>query len=67
MDFTEAREAWLEHGYVVLPEYLSSQDLKLALFGFPPPGHPYWTPTTLTGMTQRYPGLDLAPWQPPAE
>lgn len=33
-------------------------------FGFPPPGHPYWTPTTLAGMALRYPGLDLAPWRP---
>lgn len=37
---------------------------ELLLFGFPPPGHPYWTPQTLAGMATRYPGLDLAPWQP---
>lgn len=36
---------------------------QLALFGFPPPGHPYWTEATLAGMAQRYPGLDLAPWR----
>jgi hypothetical protein len=36
---------------------------QLALFGFPPPGHPYWTEATLAGTTQRYPGLDITPWR----
>ncbi len=36
---------------------------QLALFGFPPPGHPYWTDATLAGTGQRYPGLDLTPWR----
>lgn len=36
---------------------------QLHAFGFPPPGHPYWTPETLTGMALRYPGLDLTPWR----
>lgn len=35
---------------------------QLALFGFPPPGHPYWTEATLAGTAQRYPSLDLRPW-----
>jgi hypothetical protein len=35
---------------------------QLALFGFPPPGHPFWTAETLAGTALRYPGLDLAPW-----
>jgi hypothetical protein len=35
---------------------------QLELFGFPPPGHPYWTDETLTGVGQRYPGLDMSPW-----
>jgi hypothetical protein len=35
---------------------------QLQTFGFPPPGHPFWTPETLTGMAQRYPTLDLTPW-----
>lgn len=37
---------------------------QLALFGFPPPGHPYWTARTLAGVAQRYPDLDMTPWQP---
>jgi hypothetical protein len=36
---------------------------QLALFGFPPPGHPYWTKATLAGTAQRYPGLNMTPWQ----
>ena len=36
---------------------------QLLLFGFPPPGHPYWTPETLDGVATRYPGLDVTPWQ----
>jgi DNA-binding transcriptional LysR family regulator len=36
---------------------------QLQAFGFPPPGHPYWTPETLAGMALRYPELDLAPWR----
>jgi len=36
---------------------------QLALFGFPPPGHPYWTEATIAGTAQRYPELDMSPWQ----
>lgn len=36
---------------------------QLVLFGFPPPGHPYWTSETIEGVATRYPGLDLKPWQ----
>ncbi|MER7794703.1 hypothetical protein [Streptomyces sp. NPDC097640] len=35
---------------------------QLQAFGFPPPGHPYWTPQTLAGMSLRYPDLDLSAW-----
>jgi hypothetical protein len=35
---------------------------QLALFGFPRPGHPYWTDETIRGVAERYPGLDLSPW-----
>jgi hypothetical protein len=36
---------------------------QLRTLGFPPPGHPFWTPETLAGMALRYPGLDLGPWR----
>ena len=35
---------------------------ELALFGFPPPGHPVWTPARLQATAQLYPELDLTPW-----
>lgn len=41
---------------------------QLLLFGFPPPGHPYWTKQTLKDLTVRYPNLDTREWhqgQPP--
>jgi hypothetical protein len=36
---------------------------ELQLFGFPPPGHPYWTPQTLRDLAVRYPGLDTSSWR----
>ena len=35
---------------------------QLQLFGFPPPGHPYWTADTIAQLQLRYPGLDTSPW-----
>ena len=35
---------------------------QLLLFGFPPPGHPFWTEESLAAMALRYPRLNLAPW-----
>ncbi|WP_165950551.1 phytanoyl-CoA dioxygenase family protein [Actinomadura sp. GC306] len=50
--------AWVDFVHRATPRQLQA-------FGFPPPGHPYWTPETLAGMAVRYPELDLAPWSPP--
>jgi hypothetical protein len=36
---------------------------QLEVLGFPPPGHPFWTPATLSAVQLRYPGLDLTPWR----
>jgi phytanoyl-CoA dioxygenase PhyH len=36
---------------------------QLALFGWPPPGHEYWTDDTLAGTQLRYPDLDMQPWR----
>jgi hypothetical protein len=36
---------------------------QLTVLGFPPPGHPYWTSSTLAGVAARYPQLDLSPWR----
>lgn len=59
------RRAWADHGFD--PAWIHfvhrATARQLQLFGFPPPGHPFWTPEALTAMAQRYPGLDLAPWR----
>lgn len=36
---------------------------QLSVFGFPRPGHAYWTDGTIEGVQLRYPGLDMAPWR----
>ena len=59
------RAAW---GYsAVTPEWRAFVERasvrQLLLFGFPPPGHRYWTPETLAAMAVRYPMLDLTPWR----
>jgi hypothetical protein len=36
---------------------------QLSLFGWPPPGHGFWTGHTIAGVRKRYPGLDVAPWE----
>lgn len=59
------RHAWADrshdpHWYRFVEQATPRQ---LELFGFPAPGHPYWTPATLDGVGQRYPGLDMTPWR----
>jgi hypothetical protein len=36
---------------------------ELALFGFPEPGNPIWTPELLAMTADAYPKLDLSPWR----
>ena len=36
---------------------------ELALFGWPPPGHPVWNERLIEQTQQRYPDLDLGPWR----
>lgn len=36
---------------------------QLALFGFPPPGHPIWDAAMIEATSRRYPELDLGPWR----
>lgn len=59
------RHAWADkshddHWYAFVEQ---AGPRQLAPFGFPAPGHPYWTDETLLAVSQRYPGLDLAPWR----
>lgn len=59
------RMAWAERSH--MPEWYRfvhrATPRQLELFGFPPPGHPFWTAETLDGVQQRYPELDLTPWR----
>jgi len=36
---------------------------ELALFGFPPPGHPIWNVSLIEATQRLYPNLDLEPWR----
>jgi hypothetical protein len=36
---------------------------QLACFGVQPPGHPFWTRTTLARAQARYPGWDMTPYR----
>ncbi len=38
---------------------------ELALFGVPRPGHAFWNQATVDAMADKYPGLDVSPWQAP--
>jgi hypothetical protein len=52
---TSAREDFEVDGFVMLPSYLSTEDLV--------PRHGYWTDGTLAGCALRYPGLDVDAWR----
>jgi hypothetical protein len=60
-----SRHAWGDRSFT--PEwnpFVEQASIRqLLLFGFPPPGHPYWTGQTLEGMHARYPDLDLTAWR----
>lgn len=45
--------AWVSHA---TPE-------ERTLFGFPEPGHSYWTSETLEGVSRRYPEMDMTPYE----
>jgi hypothetical protein len=59
------RHAWADRSFD--PNWTSfvarATPEQLALFGFPPPGHPYWTDETLAGVALRYPGFDVGPYR----
>jgi len=52
---TATTDGW--HAFVV-----RASPRQLRVFGFPPPGDPYWSPQTLDGLGRRYPGIDTTPW-----
>ena len=61
----QARHSWVQrsnepswHAFVA-----AATPRQLELFGWPPPGHAYWTDETITGVCARYPDLDATPWR----
>lgn len=61
-----SRHAWGDRSYQPYWKPFAEQATmrQLLLFGFPPPGHPYWTPETISELRVRYPGLDTGQWWP---
>ncbi len=59
------RHSWQRHANTSLWHdfAIRATPEQLALFGFPPPGHPYWSDDVLAEVGLRYPGLDLTPWR----
>jgi hypothetical protein len=61
------RRAWADHSHEPAWRHFVERatSAQLELFGFPRPGHPFWTPETLARTALRYPTLDLTPWHHP--
>ena len=61
----QTRHSWLRHAnkpaWTAMVERATPR--QLALFGWPTPGHPFWTAATIDAIQQRHPGLDVAPWR----
>jgi hypothetical protein len=55
--WVDSANTWRWHKFVT-----TATARQLQLFGFPPPGHPYWSPRTVEGLRQRYPGFNPDPW-----
>jgi len=58
------RHAWPSRSFIQewVDFVVRASPRQLQLFGFPPPGHAYWTDETLAGMALRYPGFDVNNW-----
>ena len=73
MFVTYAPAAWKWLGIVgwsaqaIRPEFREwvsqATPAERTLLGFPEPGHAYWTPETLEGVSCRYPEMDMAPYE----
>lgn len=61
----QSRYSWLPNANTLAWQAFveASSPRQLELFGWPPPGHGFWTTDTLSGVRQRYPGLDMSPWE----
>lgn len=56
-----SRISWADHSHEQgWYDFVAKASLRqLLLFGFPAPGHEFWTPQMLEFVGQRYPGLDM--------
>jgi hypothetical protein len=63
---------WRWQGKMGWPDHATTKDWTDAmvrmtprqrdLFGFPPPGDPYWNAQTISDVALRYPGMDMSPY-----
>ena len=63
---------WRWQGKMAWPDHANNPGWKEAmtwmtprqrdLFGFPPPGDPYWNAQTLSDVQMRYPDMDMSPY-----
>jgi Phytanoyl-CoA dioxygenase (PhyH) len=60
-NYWTGRHSWGDHSFNPdwNPFVAEATMRQLLLFGFPPPGHPYWTAQTIGDLAVRYPGLDI--------
>lgn len=58
------RQGWGDRSYEPAwdPFVCRASPEQLELFGFPRPGHPFWTAQTVASLGVRYPALDTSPW-----
>ena len=63
-DLTSSRSGWAHHDaqpWRIIFENASPEQLEC--FGVKPPGHPFWTRTTITRAQARYPNWDMTPYR----
>ena len=61
-EFTKLSNLWREREFSV-PFWQKTTPRARALFGWPKPGHSYYTPETVESLAHWYPEMDLAPYQ----
>lgn len=54
--------SYADRGFTV-PFWKTTTPRVRSLFGWPPPGDPYYTPATLANLERWYPGIDLTPYR----
>ena len=60
--FTKLSNLWRERDYSI-PFWQKTTPRVRALFGWPKPGHPYYTSETVDSLAHWYPDMDLTPYK----